>query len=62
MQLDFQKTNREIIPAIGFFMQKYNFNLDKNSEFDLAASVEISSFKGYNELRLRIIDIKLNNT
>lgn len=62
LQLDFQKTDREIIPAIGFFMQKYNFNLDKNSELDLAVSVEVSSFKGYNELRLRIIDIKLNNT
>lgn len=59
IQLDFRKTNNEIIRAIGFFSSKSFLPvLDKKSPIDLAFSVEKSNFKGYDELRLKIADLK----
>ncbi len=59
LQLDFKKPNREVVPAIGFFMQqRLDFNVAKDSQIDLAASIEKSMFKGYPELRIRIVDVR----
>lgn len=59
LQLDFRKPSGEIIPAIGFFSEKWlDFEINKDSVVDLAVFLEKSTFKGYPELRMRIVDIK----
>ncbi len=59
LQLDFRKPSGEIIPAIGFFSEKWlDFEINKDSVVDLAVSLEKSTFKGYPELRMRIVDIR----
>lgn len=58
LQLDFQKESGKIISAIGFFMTKEKFNLRKEDTIDLLASVERNNFRGSDDLRLRIVDIK----
>ena len=60
LELKFRKDNGRLISAIGFFMQN-NFasKIKKGSRIDLAASIEKSNFKGYDEIRLRIVDIKV---
>ncbi|MBU1179001.1 single-stranded-DNA-specific exonuclease RecJ [Patescibacteria group bacterium] len=54
--LDFKKLNG-FISAIGFFMPSTKFDVKKGDRIDLVASVERSNFKGYDELRLRIVDL-----
>ncbi len=59
LQIDFRKSNGEVIPAIGFFADKFlEFPIEKGSIVDLAASIEKSMFKGYPELRMRIVDVR----
>lgn len=59
LRLDFKKPSGEIIPAIGFFMnQRLSFPVEKGAKIDLAANVEKSTYNGYLELRLRIVDIR----
>ncbi len=59
LQLDFKKPSGEVVPAIGFFMQqRLDFDITKDSRVDLAASIEKSMFKGYPELRMRIVDVR----
>ncbi|MDP3052000.1 MAG: single-stranded-DNA-specific exonuclease RecJ [bacterium] len=59
LQLDFKKPSGEVVPAIGFFMQqRLDFDIAKDSQVDLAASIEKSMFKGYPELRMRIVDVR----
>lgn len=63
LQLDFRKPSGEIVPAIGFFSGKWlDFEIDKSSVVDLAASLEKSTFKGYPELRLRIVAIRKSDS
>ncbi|MDD5032812.1 MAG: single-stranded-DNA-specific exonuclease RecJ [Candidatus Pacebacteria bacterium] len=58
IQIDFQKRNG-VISAIGFFMKNEgNFDIKKGDKIDLLASVEKSDYKGYDELRLRLFDLK----
>ena len=60
LQIDFKKQNGERLPAVGFFMENdFEPKIKKGSRIDLVASIEKSTFKGYNELRLRIIDIRI---
>jgi len=59
LQLNFRKSNNEIIPAIGFFMQKkLEFPVERGTKIDLAASVEENRYNGRREIRLQIIDIR----
>ncbi len=52
------KTGRKI-SAIGFFMEKENFNtkIEKGEKINLVANIERSFFLGREELRLRIVDV-----
>lgn len=60
LQLDFKKNEGGVVSAIGFFMAKDEwFDLRPGQRVDLAASLEKNCFRGNTELRLRIIDIKL---
>ncbi len=59
LQLNFKKSNGEIISAIGFFMQQHlDFLIEKGTKIDLAASVEENRFNGRHEIRLRIVDMR----
>lgn len=60
LQVDFKKGDGIVISAIGFFMVKEkDFVLKAGNKIDLAASLEKNCYKGKEELRLRIIDIKI---
>lgn len=60
LQLDFKKSGGGAISAIGFFMAgEKDFNLKAGQTIDLAASLEKNYFQGKEELRLRIVDIKI---
>ncbi|MFH1979108.1 MAG: single-stranded-DNA-specific exonuclease RecJ [Patescibacteria group bacterium] len=54
LQMDFKVENR-VLQSIGFFMNN-GFDVKKGDKIDLVASVERSTFKGFDELRLRIVD------
>ena len=59
LQLDFNKTRGGIISAIGFFMANNGgdgFAFRAGQKINLAASIDKNSFRGKNELRLRIMD------
>ncbi len=56
--LDF-KTNNGFVSAIGFFMNGKDFDVKTGEKIDLVANVEKSTFKGYDEIRLRIVDFKV---
>lgn len=56
LQLDFKKDEEKVISAVAFFMKSPE--IKKGDKIDLLASVERSTFKGYNELRLKIVDFK----
>ena len=60
LQLDFKKFNGGAISAIGFFMSKGNgLDLENGQIVDLAASLEKNCFRGKEELRLKIVDIRI---
>ncbi|MEK9209466.1 MAG: single-stranded-DNA-specific exonuclease RecJ [Patescibacteria group bacterium] len=69
LELKFRKDNGQLISAIGFFMKNslgrsptgeaFEPKIEKGLRIDLAASVEKSNFKGYDEIRLRIVDLRL---
>lgn len=77
LEMKFKKTNGSLVTAIGFFMCKPTFfaekfdgkNGHKFSDVDLApgrrvdllATIEKSYFRGIEEIRLRIVDIKHPN-
>lgn len=58
LQLDFKKSGGETVSAIGFFMLNdgSEFNFRKGQRINLAATLEKNSYRGKNELRLRIVD------
>ena len=63
LQLDFKKKEGDIVSAIGFFMAKdNNFNLGPGQRVNLAASLEKNYFRNNLELRLRIVDVKLEDS
>lgn len=57
LRLDFS-TRDGLISAIGFFMSNGHWDIKSGDKIDLAASIERNYFNGYDELRLRIIDIR----
>lgn len=60
LQLDFRKTNREKVSAIGFFMNGAKFDeLKVGRKIDLVATLEKSYYRATPELRLRIVDLKM---
>jgi len=60
MRIDFKKDNGKVLSAIAFFMKNEGvFEIKKGDRIDLLASVERSTFKGYDELRLKIVDFKI---
>jgi len=58
LQLDFVSGNG-VISAIGFFMSNGDLNIKKGNKIDLVAAVERNTFGGKNEIRLRIIDLRI---
>ena len=59
MKLDFKKSGGGVISAVGFFMKKEEpEKIGKGMVLDLAVSVERNTFRGKDELRLRIIDLR----
>lgn len=60
LQLDFKRNSGKVISAIAFFMKNEGrLEVKSGDKIDLLASVEKSTFKGYNELRLKIVDFKV---
>lgn len=67
LQVDFKRNPStgsgqagKILSAIAFFMKNEGvFEIKKGDKIDLLASIERSTFKGYDELRLKIVDFKV---
>ncbi|MCC6448214.1 MAG: single-stranded-DNA-specific exonuclease RecJ [Chitinophagaceae bacterium] len=60
LELQFIKNNGRVLKAISFFSAEKNFNVDKlkpKTKINLVATIEKSNFRGYEEFRLRIVDI-----
>jgi len=60
LRLDLIDEKGDTASAIGFFLQKDSFpasDLSSGSVIDLLATLELSRFRGREELRLRIVDI-----
>lgn len=58
LQLDFKNSKNQTISAIGFFIgADEHFNVIAGQTIDLVANIEKNTFRGANELRLRIVDI-----
>jgi len=59
LELIFQNSRGRNIKAIGFFMRADTFGreLKNGDHIDLLANFEKSTFRGFDELRLRIVDI-----
>lgn len=58
LELKFKNSKNEIITAIGFWMAGDIESVRPGECVDLAASMENSTYRGYDELRLRIADFK----
>lgn len=58
LEFRFKNSGNQIIPAIGFWTSNHIDPVNNGDRIDLAASLEISTFRGYDELRLRIVDFK----
>jgi len=60
LQLDFKNSKNKTISAIGFFIgADENFKVMAGQTIDLVANIEKNTFRGANELRLRIVDINI---
>ena len=59
LSLEFLNSQNSRVSAIGFFMKKedFSFPIEERKNVDLVASLEKSMFRGFPELRLRIIDV-----
>ena len=58
LEMKFRNSNNSAISAIGFWMAKDIESVKAGDKIDLAASMENSTYRGYDELRLKIIDFK----
>jgi single-stranded-DNA-specific exonuclease len=60
LELSFTNSKGRKIKAIGFFINANSFNvsLNKGDRVNLTATLERSMFRGYAELRLRIVDVQ----
>ena len=61
LELTFRNSKNKIIKAIGFFMKLTDWGkeLKSGDKINLLANFEKSTFRGFNELRLRIVDIEI---
>ncbi len=61
LELIFKNSSNKNIKVIGFFMNINNWGreLKKGSKINLLANFEHSTFRGFSELRLRIVDIEI---
>ena len=64
LELSFKKSNGEAIRAIGFFMSQQSIRpsegrIESGNTINLCASLDKNYYNGYNELRLKIVDLKL---
>ncbi len=55
LEINFKNSRGRIIKAIGFFMKS---DLKPGERINLLANFELSTFRGFNELRLRIVSFK----
>ena len=61
MELIFKNSRDKNIKAIGFFMKHtdFGFELKARDKINLLANFEKSTFRGFTELRLRIVDLEI---
>ena len=59
LEISFRKEDGKNISAIGFFMKgdEWGIELKEGEKINLVASMEKSMFRGFSELRLRIVDV-----
>jgi hypothetical protein len=59
LEIEFQNSNGKRVKAIGFFMKPEDFEIKPvvGAPINLVATLEKSMFRGFAELRLRIVDI-----
>ncbi|MBI1956925.1 MAG: single-stranded-DNA-specific exonuclease RecJ [Candidatus Niyogibacteria bacterium] len=58
LELSFKNSSGNTVRAIGFWTSNLSVGVKAGDRVDLAASLERSTFRGYDELRLRIMDFK----
>lgn len=58
LEFAFKNAEGKIIKAIGFWTSNHPDPVAKGDHIDLAAAMEMSNFRGYDELRLRIVDFR----
>jgi single-stranded-DNA-specific exonuclease len=57
LKIIFERMYGRALEAIGFFMHKENMPALEGDTFNLVATLEKSTFRGYTNLRLRIVDV-----
>ena len=58
LEFAFKNTSGNTVRAIGFWTSNAPDPVKAGDRVDLAASLERNTFRGYDELRLRIVDVK----
>ena len=58
LEFSFKNSSGNTVRAIGFFTSNHTDPLTIGDRVDLAASLERNTFRGYDELRLRIVDFR----
>ncbi|MCH7883247.1 hypothetical protein IIA95_02435 [Patescibacteria group bacterium] len=58
LEFAFKNAEGKIIKAIGFWISNHPDPIAKGDYIDLAAAMEMSNFRGYDELRLKIVDFR----
>lgn len=59
LEISFKNSKNEIINAIGFFSARSLPEIKAGDKIDLAGSLDLSKYKGREELRLKIEDFKI---
>jgi single-stranded-DNA-specific exonuclease len=61
LELTFKNSHGKIVKVIGFFMKLTDWGgeLKSGDKINLLANFEKSTFRGFNELRLRIVDLEI---
>ncbi|MBI2038710.1 MAG: single-stranded-DNA-specific exonuclease RecJ [Candidatus Niyogibacteria bacterium] len=58
LEFSFRNSGGNTVRAVGFFTSDHGDPVKMGDRIDLAATLEYSTFRGYDELRLRIVDFK----
>ncbi|MBI2507094.1 MAG: hypothetical protein HYW09_00585, partial [Candidatus Niyogibacteria bacterium] len=59
LEISFKNSKNEIINAVGFFSARALPEIKAGEKMDLAGSVDLSRYRGREELRLKIIEFKI---